>query len=211
MKIEYEATFINIDKAKIRKKLKEVGAKLVKTEFLQRRVVFNLPKGYEIKGGWLRVRDEGDKTTLSLKVVDGNKIENQKEICLEVNDFQKAELLLTTIGCKKKAYQENKREVWILEDVEITIDEWPFLEPFVEIEGESESVVKKTAEKLEFNYKKALFCATDTLYNKKYGTPLAVINKIPKITFDDQNPFIFSARKPRGSVRGDEWQPVAER
>ena len=197
MKIEYEATFINIDKEKIRKKLKEVGAKLVKPEFLQRRVVFNLPKGQEIKGGWgwLRVRDESDKITMSLKVIDGNKIENQKEICLEVNDFPKAELLLTAIGCEKKAYQENKREIWVLEDVEITIDEWPFLEPFVEIEGDSESAVKKTAEKLEFNYKEALFCAVDTLYNKKYGVSFAVINKIPKITFEDKNPFISKNAK----------------
>ncbi len=189
MKIEYEATFINVDKEKIRKKLKEVGAKLVKPEFLQKRVVFNLPKGYEIKGGWLRIRDEGDRITMSLKIVDGNKIENQREICLEVDDFQKTELLLTTIGCERKAYQENKREIWTLENVEITINEWPFLEPFVEIEGDSESVVKKTAEKLEFSYKEALFCAVDTLYNKKYGVSFSIINKIPKITFKDKNPF----------------------
>lgn len=195
MKIEYEATFIDIDKEKIRKKLKGVGAKLIKPEFLQRRVVFNLPKGQEIKGGWLRVRDEKDKITMSLKVVDGSKIENQKEICLEVNDFQKAESLLTAIGCHKKAYQENRRKIWALKNTEITIDEWPFLESFVEIEGNSENAVKKTAEKLDFNYREALFCAVDTLYNKKYGTPFAVINKIPKITFKAKNPFISKNAK----------------
>lgn len=196
MKIEYEATFINIDKEKIRKKLKEVDAKLINPEFLQRRVVFNLPKGHEIKGGWLRIRDEGDRITMSLKVVDGGKIENQKEVCLEVNDFQKAELLLTAIGCKKKAYQENKREIWILEDAEITINEWPFLEPFVEIEGESEGLVKKVSEKLGFNYGKALFCSIDVLYHKKYGIPLDVINnQIPEITFDGPNPLINKINK----------------
>lgn len=190
MKIEYEATFINIDKEKIRKKLKEVGAKLVRPEFLQKRVVFNPPKGHEIKGGWLRVRDEIDKITMSLKVVDGNKIDNQKEICLEVDAFQKAELLLTAIGCEKKAYQENKREIWEINGVEICIDEWPFLEPFVEIEGKSEKTVKRIAKKLGFNYRDALFCAVDLLYNKKYGVSYAVINKITKITFESQNPFI---------------------
>ena len=189
MKIEYEATFINIDKEDIRKKLQKSGAKLTKPEFLQKRVVFNLPKGHEIKGGWLRVRDEVDKITMSLKVIDGDKIENQKEICVEVDNFQQAELLLTAIGCQKKSYQETKREIWALENVEITIDEWPFLEPFVEIEGNSESAVKKTAEKLGFNYKEALFCATDLLYNKKYGIPFAAINKISKLTFDGPNPF----------------------
>jgi adenylate cyclase, class 2 len=191
MKIEYEATFINIDKEKIRRKLKDINAKLVKPEFMQKRVVFNLPKGHEIKGGWLRIRDEEDRITMSLKVVDGNKIENQREVCLEIDDFQKAELLLTTIGCEKKAYQENKREIWVLENVEITIDKWPFLEPFVEIEGKSEKTVKRIAEKLGFNYRKALFCSIDILYNKKYGVPLNVINnQIPNITFNRPNPFI---------------------
>lgn len=191
MEIEYEATFTNIDKEETRKKLKEVGAKLIKPEFMQKRVVFNLPKGHEIKGGWLRIRDEVDKITMSLKVVDGNKIENQKEVCLEIDDFQKAELLLTAIGCKKKAYQENKREIWATEDVEVTIDEWPFLEPFVEIEGKSEKAVKEIAKKLGFNYEKALFCSIDVLYSKKYGIPLDVINnQTPEIIFNESNPFI---------------------
>jgi len=191
IKIEYKTKFINIDKEKLRKKLKEIGAKLVKPEFLQKRAVFHLPKGHQVKGGWLRVRDEEDKITMSLKVVDGDKIENQKEICLNVNNFKNAELFLTTIGCKKKAYQENKREIWILGGVEITIDEWPFLEPFVEIEGKSEKVVKETAKKLGFNYKEALFCSVDVLYNKKYGIPLNIINnQTPNITFNSPNPFI---------------------
>jgi adenylate cyclase class 2 len=78
MKIEYEATFSNVDKDKIRSKLSEVGAKLERPEFLQKRSVFHLPEGNHLIGGWMRVRDEGDKITMSVKVVDGNQIENQK-------------------------------------------------------------------------------------------------------------------------------------
>ncbi|MBI3589409.1 MAG: CYTH domain-containing protein [Candidatus Liptonbacteria bacterium] len=191
MQIEYEATFVNIDKDKIRIKLREIGAELVKPEFLQRRVVFNLPSGHEIKGGWLRVRDEGDKITMSLKVVDGDKIENQKEICLIVDSSKEAEKFLTNLGCVKRVYQENKRELWKLDNVEITIDEWPFLEPFVELEGNSEVDVKSTAGKLGFDYSQALFCAVGTLYQKKYGIREEVINNnISKITFDIENPFL---------------------
>lgn len=36
MQIEYEATFININKDEIRARLKKVGATLVKPEFLQK-------------------------------------------------------------------------------------------------------------------------------------------------------------------------------
>lgn len=191
MKIEYEATFTDINKGEIRKKLKKVGAKLVKPEFLQKRVVFNLPKGHEISGGWLRVRDEGDKITMSLKIVDGEKIEDQKEICLKIDNFKEAENFLIKIGCRKKSYQETKRELWVLNRVEITIDEWPFLEPFVEIEGRSEKKVKAVAEKLGFNYPDALFCSIDTLYNKKYNISKDIIdNQTPEIVFGKINPFL---------------------
>ncbi|MEK9131227.1 MAG: CYTH domain-containing protein, partial [Patescibacteria group bacterium] len=142
MKIEYEATFTEVDVEWVRGRLKTVGAALVKPNFLQKRVVFNFPKGNEVKGGWARVRDEGDKVTMSVKIVDGDKITDQKEAQIVVDDFDGAVSLLTMVGCIPKAYQETRRELWTLDGVEITIDEWPFLPPFVEIEGASEEVVK---------------------------------------------------------------------
>lgn len=191
MKIEYEATFQKIDKNDIRQKLEQAGARIVRPEFLQKRVTFHFPEGHEIAGGWVRVRDEADKITLSLKVVDGINIENQKETLLEVNNFEDARSLLATLGCREKAYQENNRELWLLDDVEITIDEWPFLEPFVEVEGSSEEEVKSVSEKMGFNYTDALFCAVGTLYSKKYGLEEDIINnQTPKIVFDMENPFI---------------------
>jgi len=191
MNIEYEATFINISKDEIRARLKTVGATLVKPEYLQKRVVFELPAGHEMSGAWLRVRDEQDKITMSLKVIDGDKITDQKEICLQVNHFNEAVNFLKSIGCRQKAYQENYRELWILDKVEVTIDEWPYLEPYVEVEGTSEEMVKEISAKLGFDYSQALFCSADVLYNKKYGTPLEQINhRIPRITFEDPNPFL---------------------
>lgn len=191
MDIEYEATFVNINKDEIRKKLAEVGANLIRKEFLQKRVVFNLPKGNSINGGWLRVRDEGNKITMSFKVVDGDKIHNQKETELEVNNFEEARKFLLGIGCEEKAFQESKRELWELDGAEITIDEWPFLEPFVEVEGKSEEQVKTVSEKIGFNYSQARFCSIDTLYNEKYNASIDQINNnTPKILFKMKNPFI---------------------
>jgi len=191
MKIEYEATFLNIDKQEIRERLRKIKGKLIRPEFLQKRIVFSLPKGNEIKGGWVRIRDEGDKITMSLKVVDDVTIESQKEICLKIDNFKEAEEFLTILGCQKKAYQESKRELWKIAGAEVTIDEWPFLEPFVEIEGDSEESVKNIAEKLGFDYKDALFCSTDTIYSKKYNLSEDIINnQTPKIVFNMENPFI---------------------
>lgn len=191
MYTEFEATFPNIKKSQARAMLKKAGAKLIRKEFLQRRSVFNLPSGHEIKGGWLRVRDEGDKVTMSLKIVDGDKIENQKEIQLKIDNFDEGIAFLEMVGAIPKAYQETKRELWELKDVEITIDEWPFLEPFVEIEGKSEEEVKEAAKKFGFDYKKAKFCSVDTLYSEKYGFPEDRFNNhTPEVLFDMENPFL---------------------
>jgi len=188
MQIEYEATFLDIDKDEMRIKLKQAGAKLLRPEFLQKRDVFYLPD--KRKHAWLRIRDEGDKTTISLKIVDGNKIDDQQEICFTIDNYQEGVEFLKTIGCEWKGYQETKRELWELDGVEITIDEWPFLEPFVEVEGKSKQKVKAVSKKIGFNYEEAIFCAVGTLYKMKYGVSLTSINnKIPRITFKSKNPF----------------------
>ncbi|HUW22138.1 MAG TPA: CYTH domain-containing protein [Candidatus Bathyarchaeia archaeon] len=190
MAIEYEATFANINKNRIRSKLKNMGAKLVKAEFMQKRIVFHLPKGHEIKGGWLRVRDESDKITLSLKIVIGDGIENQNEICLKIDNFEEAVKLLEQIGCRQKAYQESKREIWEIDGVEVTIDEWPFLEPYVEVEGTSEEAVKNMSDKLGFDYSEAIFDSVDYLYSKKYNISKDIVNNsTPRIVFGKENPF----------------------
>jgi adenylate cyclase class 2 len=193
MQIEYEAKFPEIDKGDVRKRLREAGAFLVKPEFLQKRTVFHMPDGHVVEGGYVRVRYEGDRTTVSLKVIDGERIEDQREICLTVDNFEKAEVFLKSLGCRKKAYQETKRELWRLDGVEVTIDEWPFLEPFVEIEGGSETVVKEAAEKLGFDYSKAVFGAVDTLLLRKYPhlTADGINNQTPLIIFEGKNPFDF--------------------
>jgi adenylate cyclase class 2 len=193
LKTEYEATFTNIDKDEFKNMLESVGAKLVKPEFLQKRANYFPPDGTK---GWIRVRDEGDKITMSYKVIlDRSKIEGQKETCLEVDDYDKAMDFLEEAGLKQKNFQESKREIWELNGVEICIDEWPFLEPFVEVEGESEESVKKVCSKLNFDYSEAKFCCAGDLYEEKYGVPAAKVNnETPLITFDIENPFLERKR-----------------
>jgi len=182
MKTEFEATFLKIDKDEIRTRLKNVGAALIYPEFLMKRVVFNPP--VQIKGGWLRVRQEADKVTMSLKVADGDKIENQKEIELVINNFDEGVNFLSTIGAQKKSYQETLREKWQLDGVEVTIDTWPGISPFVEIESDNEEAVKRVVEKLRFDYSQAYFGAVDKIYEKEIGIRVDVLNNyIPEITF----------------------------
>lgn len=99
MDIEWEAKFPNIEKEELRKRLLALKAKLIKSEFLQRRAVFFLPKGHEVEGGWVRVRDEADRVTMTFKVVNGSQISNQRETTLIVSDFEKARSFLKNLGC----------------------------------------------------------------------------------------------------------------
>jgi len=194
MQTEYEATYINIDKDDIRQRLKKAGAVLTKPEALMKRVNFNLPEGHYKKGAWIRVRDEGDKITMSLKIVNNGGmggIENQKETCLIIDNFENGTEFLKAIGCKEKAYQESKREIWKIKETEICIDEWPFLEPFIEVEGSSEEEVRGVSEKLGFDYSQALFCAVSLPYSKKYNiSEYRINNETPRISFDMENPFV---------------------
>jgi len=196
MKIEYEATFENINKNEIRKRLKKVGAKLVRPESLSRRYTFSIPRRKNGLSAWIRVRDNGKKITQTLKIVKTGKIENQKELEIEVGSFDDTIEFFEKIGCRKKSYQETKREKWLLDGAEVSIDEWPFLEPFVEIEGKNKSEVKKVSKKLGFGWNKALFCAIGHLYYRKYNLPEYYFNnKVPKITFEMKNPFWKYAKK----------------
>ena len=190
MRIEFEATFIKINKKELRKRLKMIGAELVQKERLMRRVVF-----YPIKkddDGWLRVRDEGNKITISYKRFVGmakrnkvNKIDDQQELCLEVNDFEEGVGLMKVLGAKQKSYQETLREDWIYNGVEISIDTWPGLNPFVEIEAKNEQKVKMVSKKLGFDYRQAIFAPVHAVYEKELGIPPDVINnKTLMITFE---------------------------
>jgi len=191
LNIEYEATFCDINVDEIREKIKSLNGKLIRPMFNQKRTVFNLPKGHKIKGGWLRVRDEADKITMSLKIMESNDaIEGQKEIELIINSYENAVNLLKTIGAEEKGFQETKRELWEIDGVELMIDWWPFLEPIIEIEGKNEIEVRKIAEKLGFDWNKAIFDSIDYVYSKKYNISRDRIMTTPRVVFNMENPFI---------------------
>jgi len=111
LQTEFEATFANIDKDFIRNLIREKGGELVKKEFTQKRKVFNFPESNINKDGFVRVRDEDGKITMTLKIFKGINIEDQKEAEVVVSDFNTAALILSELGAREKAFQETKREL----------------------------------------------------------------------------------------------------
>jgi hypothetical protein len=86
---------------------------------------------------------------------------------------------------RQRAYQESRRETWQIDDVEVVLDEWPWLQPFIEIEGASEERVREVAGQLGFAWEDAVFGAVTQAYEAQYpGTQAADIIMTPEIKFE---------------------------
>ncbi len=138
MHTEYEVRVLEIDKEKLIKKLEELGATF-QWDHIQRRYVYDfIPK---IDGKWIRLRTNGEKTTLTIKNLVSSEIDGTQELEIEVDNFERCNLILKELGYEAKGYQENRRCQYLLNGVEIDIDSWPLIPTYVEIEGASEEAV----------------------------------------------------------------------
>ena len=146
-------------------------------------------------GGWIRVRDEGDKVTLTYKQLSDRTLHGTKEIEVVVNDFDKTCDLLISIGMISKAYQETKREKWKFGNVEITIDTWPWVPPFIELEGPNEEDVKMSASLLGLDWNKAMHGSVETIYQMHYDFTEEEIDRWPSITFIPEPDWLLVKKK----------------
>ena len=164
MQTEIEAKWLDIDITQMRKRLESVGAQLVTPERLMVRSIFDYPdKRLEKNGGWVRVRDEGDKITLSYKQLNDRSLHGTKEVSVVVSDFDNTCTFLKSIGLEQDSFQETRRESWKLGDTEIELDTWPWIPSFVEIEAKSEKELRDVASKLNLDYNKALHGSVETV------------------------------------------------
>lgn len=148
MQTEYEVRILNIDVNETVKKLEDLGAKL-EWDLMQKRYVYDfIPK---IDGKWIRLRTNGEKTTLTIKNLISSKVDGTQELEVKVADFDKTNLILNELGYISKGYQENRRCQYLLGDVEIDIDYWPLIPTYLEIEGPSEKAVYEVVSKLGFS------------------------------------------------------------
>lgn len=184
MKTEIEAKFLDIDPALLRFKLQKLNAKLMFPERQMQRKNFDFADGRLRKvNGWVRVRDEGDRVTMSYKQLDDRSINGTKEINVTVLNFDDTCNFLTSIGLKQKSYQVTKRESWTLDNVEIEIDTWPWIPQFVELEGKSEISIKIVAELLDLDWSKALHGSVETAYQAYFDVSEDEINGWQEIVF----------------------------
>ena len=148
MHTEYEVRVLEIDIEKVKKKLEKVGATF-EWDLLQRRFVYDfIPK---VDGKWIRLRTNGEKSTLTIKNVVTSKIDGTQELEIQVDDFEKTNLILNELGYQAKGYQENRRVQYTYKGCEIDIDYWPKIPTYLEIEGPSEDIVYEVLQDLGFS------------------------------------------------------------
>lgn len=164
---------------------------------MQKRVNFDLQSLGRNFWEWARVRDEGDKITMAYKnIPPDSAIDDQKEIEFEISDMNAGIEFLLALGARMTNYSETLRERWEMEGVEIDIDTWPHLEPYIEIESDSEDRVKRVAQALGFDWSEAKFCGAGKIYEMVYGIhpDKLATDRVVRLTFTDPDPFLTEVR-----------------
>lgn len=171
MHTEYEVRVLEINVEDIKKKLEDIGAEF-QWDLIQRRYVYDfIPK---VEGKWIRLRTNGDKTTLTIKNLVSSEIDGTQELEVSVDDFDRTNLILKELGYEPKGYQENRRCQYYLNGVEIDIDYWPLIPTYLEIEGPSEEAVYNTLKALDIPKEKTTTKDVQDIY-LDYGHDLKTI------------------------------------
>lgn len=197
MQSEIEAKYLDVNHDIIRTKLKKHGAVCVHPLRVTKRINFEYPDNRlnELKHAWLRLRDEGDKVTLAYKQLLDRSLLGMKEVQVIVDDFDRAKEVLSAAGLVQKAYQEVKRESWELDGVQVELDEWPWVKPFVEVEASSEKDVWRVSKLLGLDIDNAKYGSVEIVYQSEYNVTEKEINNWESITFIPVPDWLMKKRK----------------
>jgi adenylate cyclase, class 2 len=128
----------------------------------------------------VRLRTDGRTTTLTLKVIHHATIDGTEETEVVVDSFDTTHNLLIGIGLSTRSYQENYRTTFELAGAQVTIDEWPLVPPWVEVEGDSKEQVERVFSLLGIPSTAIISDDVSSIFEKRYGIK---IDEIPRLTF----------------------------
>ena len=86
------------------------------------------------------------------------------------------------LGYNPRGFQENKRIRYVLNDVELDIDSWPYIPTYLEIEGKSEEAVKSMINLLEVDEEKVTSLDVQGVFKEFYNIDIA---DVPVVKFDE--------------------------
>ena len=200
MNTEIEAKFLHVNHEEIRVKLKDAGFVCITPMRLMRRAIIDyadrrLQVG--VPNSYIRVRDEGDKVTLTYKQFEALSIDGAKEIEVTTSSFEDTVKIFTEVGLEVVSLQESKRETWKHDTCEVVLDEWPWLDPYIEIEAATETEVRDVASKLSLDWSEAKFGDVMVAYRDQYPylNETQTVGKVPEVLFDAPLPDLLKETK----------------
>lgn len=167
-KIELEVKILDINEWDVKRKLSELGAKELRESDFKRYVYDFSPLDLN---KWIRLRTDGNKSSLTIKEISSDNIDGTRESEIEVSNFDTTHSILQELWYQHKSYQENKRKSYILDDVNIEIDSWPMIPTYLEIEWSSEKWILDIVKKLWYNINDVTSINTKKVYSH-YGINL---------------------------------------
>lgn len=199
MQTEIEVKFPDIDIVHIRKQLKAAKGICEHPMRLMKRAVIQEPH-HVVEHSFIRIRDEGNRVMLAFKRRKdplARALHDVKEIEVEVSDFNTTVELFKEAGWSYVTMQENRRETWRLGDIEVVIDEWPWLKPYIEIEGKTEEGLKAAAKELNLDWSQVVIGNIDVLYAQEYHFEKGFrgVIDLPEVRFEDSLPPQFTPIK----------------
>jgi adenylate cyclase class 2 len=197
--LEVEVKFLVEDLGAIRQKLLDAGAVLVRPRVYERNVRFDTQDNALLgEEKLLRLRQDTAviltfKSPSELDLNSEAKI--RQEIEVKVDDFDRMATIIEQLGFEPKQTYEKYREAYLLDDLEIVLDEMPYGN-FIELEG-NEKAIKDTAVSLGFDWQERIlsnYLAMMGILAEQYNLPFQDVMfenfRGREISFKDILPFL---------------------
>jgi adenylate cyclase class 2 len=200
--VEIEAKFFIPARQAMRSTILDHGGRVLSGRYLERN--FRLDDQETTLAGrdaLLRLR-QGARMTLTYKQGTAQ-FEKREEIEIEVDDFDRALELLTSLGFSTVAIYEKYREVFHLEPVTLMLDELPF-GCFLEIEGPDLASIQKSAAALELDWEERVQSSYLSIVSRLREALGFEFSEVTFENFDQMDPVPFQAlRQAIGQVASD--------
>lgn len=96
---------------------------------------------------------------------------SRQEIEVEVDSFESMESIFLALGFEKGISFEKRRDLWLLDECEVCLDELPLLGRFIEVEGPSEDKIRLVLEKIGLSASDHIDMSYAKLMSEKLNKP----------------------------------------
>ena len=137
-------------------------------KLLSNDIIKVIKKANENFSKWIRLRQTGDETTITIKRVVNGKgeyaLDAVNELEIDVPSIEEGKQLLSDLGYYYARHQIKMRIAYDYKNTEIVIDKWPYLAPYVEIEGPTKEEIDEAVLMLGYKVEDAIVINTDDVY-----------------------------------------------